>query len=236
MKKSILLSIYFCTICVLNAQSVSLEVGNMYCNTNTGSQNPYVKKSVFQNKYYHLDFSIEKKNNYIYMFGYTFYQPFIGLRFVPVPDETATFQRKSIVNSHHLSFGLGYRFKIWKEIISVSPSFHLDGRINIGDIGAVVATTNVFDKRSYTMDIVSRSGFHIVPNIKTKISIKLNDNYSIFGSLGYMYSFNKSIKMKYDVYDVSIPDRYIYSGTGYFTGTNWNYGIGLSFNPRILTK
>jgi hypothetical protein len=128
--------------------------------------------------------------------------------------------------------GFGHEFHFHNEKILLLPSFHIDGRLNSGDIGGISGYSPNLTEHFF-IDIRSKSGFHIVPDMKTKFSLKLTNNFKFFVTIGYMYSFNKSIDIAYEIYN---DVKKIASGSGYFTGTNWYYGFGLSFNPKILNK
>jgi hypothetical protein len=137
-----------------------------------------------------------------------------------------------LLQSHQINLGIGYLHQFKGSKFAILPSFNLDGRFNSGDIGGLYGA-KLLDEQIYYITMRSYGGFQLVPNIKTKLLFNLKGTLKIFGTIGYMYSFIKSVDISYDVID---PSGIIYSDTGYFTGTNWNYGIGLSFNPRILTK
>jgi hypothetical protein len=83
------------------------------------------------------------------------------------------------------------------------------------------------------MSMNNSSSFHILPCINTKIAYKLNNTYEIYASLGYIHSFNSSVSLYYEVTENNVK---VYTGSGYLSGKNINYGIGISFNPKVMNK
>jgi hypothetical protein len=229
--KKLLFFIFLTSSLKVISQNINIEIGNMYCPTNTGVPNNFIDKSIFRNRFYHLDFEFKHRRRLIYNLGYTFYIPQTGIKLKQIQDEYPILSKNSLLFSHHISLGAGYTFyekKKW----SISSFLNLDGRINFGDIG-IHGLVHQSNDNFFDVTLISDSGFHIVPNIKTKISYQLNRNFQLYAALGYMYSNNKSVELSYKIYDKLTE---VYSGTGFFTGTNWNYGIGISVNPKMFNK
>jgi hypothetical protein len=232
MKKAILFFFLSSLFLNLKAQSLSFEVGNMYCPTNTKPKNQYLAKNISKNRYFHFDYSINLRNNLSYIFGYSFYQPKTGVKFSPLPNSLFTGWENIVVTSHLIQFGLKKSYQIINNKVSLMPIIFISGRVNWSDISSGVELPQA-NGRSFKIQIDSKSKFHIVPSLNTKIAFKLNHTFKIYATVGYLHSFNKSTILKYEVFETNGS---VFTGTGFLTGTNWHYGIGICFNPKTLNK
>ena len=151
------------------AQSLSLEIGNMHCFTNTNPNNQYLRnESVFRNTYFHIDYGLERKNGLVYTLGYSFYKPVVGLRLKPIPNQYQQSLEASILFSHHIVLGIGRWYKLGNSRFAILPCIQIDGRINIGDMGALSGSPQS-DARYFILVTDSESGFHLVPNAKVTV-------------------------------------------------------------------
>lgn len=224
----------FLRFCILFSpcfcQEISFEFSNAFFHSNFDNANIYTKDVWNSNLMYGMSFetSHEKKTNYV--LGYNFIKPHQGFHLnIPNYNPPAFKRSSTSFQLHSFYLGYGVNKKVSNTPLFFSPQLLLHGawvKNNTGtDLGFGSASTGG------SVDFQGDSQAQFFLNPKLRLRFPIGEYFTINTHVAYMYGLKKIQNIEYEF---SIDGTETYMGTGYLTGGNWNYGIGLSFDFEVL--